>query len=313
MSNSAKFNRRDFLGTTAAVGSGLAAFRSGGQPGGQMAQAQPRIIDEHVHYNGDPAFLEKLLNRMESVDGMTCLLVPPAEMGTAVPFIHAHPNRLVGYAEIDMDSAHAIEDIDAAHEAGFRGIGELEYVRHDYDDPVYFPIYKQAEKYRMIMLFHTGIVNREHPNVPTNVSSYRMRATTLDVIARMFPKATIIGAHMGNPDYAWAAEISRWNPNLYFDLSGSSLIKKQNDYTFFKSIFWWSGVVSPHTPKSSHSAFEKLVFGSDVFGGDLAEFDRERKRYQEMLDACSVPKQAQENIFSSTMWRILNKQKEATT
>ncbi|HVB29027.1 MAG TPA: amidohydrolase family protein, partial [Terriglobia bacterium] len=272
---------------------------------------QPKIIDGHVHYNGDPAFLQKLLAKLDSVDGMAFLLVSPADMDTAVPFIHAHPNRLIGFANIDMDSTHALEQIDLAHEAGFRGLGELEYVAHNFDDPVYFPIYKRAEKYRMILLFHTGIVNREHPNVPTNVSISRMQVMRLDLIARMFPKITIIGAHMGNPDYAWAAEIGRWNPNVYFDLSGSSLIKKQNDYTFFKSIFWWSGVVSPHTPKSEHSAFEKLVFGSDVFGGDLPEFDRELKRYHEMLDACDVPKKAQEYIFSGTLWHILQQQKEA--
>lgn len=272
---------------------------------------QPKIIDGHVHYNGDPAFLQKLLAKLDSVDGMAFLLVSPADMDTAVPFIHAHPNRLIGFANIDMDSTHALEQIDLAHEAGFRGLGELEYVAHNFDDPVYFPIYKRAEKYRMILLFHTGIVNREHPNVPTNVSISRMQVMRLDLIARMFPKITIIGAHMGNPDYAWAAEIGRWNPNVYFDLSGSSLIKKQNDYTFFKSIFWWSGVVSPHTPKSEHSAFEKLVFGSDVFGGDLPEFDRELERYHKMLDACDVPKRAQEYIFSGTLWHILQQQKEA--
>jgi uncharacterized protein len=280
--------------------------------GSLLAQSvQPKIIDGHLHYNGDPAFLQKVLEKMEAVDGMAFLLVPPADMDTAVPFIHAHPNRFVGFAEIDMDSAHALEDIDLAHEAGFRGIGELEYVAHNYDDPVYFPIYKRAEKYHMIALFHTGIVNREHPNVPTNVSISRMQVMRLDLIARMFPKLTIIAAHMGNPDYAWAAEIARWNPNVYVDLTGSSLIKKQNDYTFFKSIFWWSGVVSPHTPKSSHSAFERLVFGSDVFGGDLEEFDRELARYHKMLDACDVPKQAQEEIFSGTLWHILQQQKEA--
>jgi predicted TIM-barrel fold metal-dependent hydrolase len=273
--------------------------------------AQPKIIDGHVHYNGDPAFLQKLLAKMESVDGMAFVLVPPVDMDTAVPIIHAHPDRLVGFAEIDLDSPHAIEDIDIAHEAGFRGIGELEYVRHNFDDPIYFPIYKRAEKYHMIALFHTGIVNRMHPNVSTNVSIARMRVTRLDLIARMFPKLTIVAAHMGNPDYTWAAEISRWNPNLYVDLTGSSLIKKQNDYAFFKSIFWWSGVVSPHTPKSKHSAFERLVFGSDVFGGDLPEFDRELKRYHEMLDACGVPKQSQEYIFSGTLWHILQQQNAA--
>jgi hypothetical protein len=49
------------------------------------------------------------------------------------------------------------------------------------------------------------------------------------------------------------------------------------------------------------------VFGSDVFGGELEEFDREVDRYHKMLDACGVPPEAQANIFAGTLWRILNK------
>lgn len=273
--------------------------------------AQPKLIDGHVHYNGDPAFLQKLLAKLDSVDGMAFLLVPAAEMDTAVPFIHAHPNRLVGFGSIRLDSPEALQQIDRFHAAGFRGLGELTSSLHNYDDSAYWPIYERAARYHMILLFHTGVVARGNPSKPQDVSFERMRATRLDRIARSFPTLTLIGGHMGNPDYAEAAEIGRWDPNLYFDLSGSSLIKKQNDYTFFKSIFWWSGVVSPHTPKGGHSAFEKLVFGSDVFGGDLEEFDRELKRYHALLDACDVPPQAQEEIFSGTLWRILNQQKES--
>jgi predicted TIM-barrel fold metal-dependent hydrolase len=273
--------------------------------------AQPQIIDGHVHYNGDPAFLQKLLAKLDSVNGMAFLLVPPADMNTAVPFIHAHSNRLIGFGAIKLDAPDVLAQVDRFHAAGFRGLGELSSSLHNYDDRAYWPIYERAVKYHMILLFHTGVVARGNPKKPQDVSFERMRATRLDLIARHFPTLTVIGAHMGNPDYSEAAEIGRWNPNLYFDLSGSSLIKKQNDYTFFKSIFWWSGVVSPHTPESGHSAFEKLVFGSDIFGGDLEEFDREVKRYHAMLDACNVPKQAQENIFSGTLWHILEQQKKA--
>ena len=159
----------------------------------------------------------------------------------------------------------------------------------------------------MFILFHTGIVNRTEPDIPADISVDRMRATTLDNIARRYPKITLLGAHLGNPDYAWAAEIGRWNPNIYWDVSGSTLIKKQEDYTFFKSIFWWSGIVSPHSPKGGPSSFEKIVFGSDVFGGELEEFDRELERYHKMLDACGVSPEAQANIFAGTLWRILNK------
>ena len=111
---------------------------------------------------------------------------------------------------------------------------------------------------------------------------------------------------MGNPEYAFAAEIGRWNPNVYFDISGSSLIKLQNNCEFFKSIFWWSGVESLHTPKSDTSAFEKLVFGSDVFDGDLPEFDRALDRYHRIFNLCAVPERAQENIFAGTLWRVLH-------
>ena len=268
----------------------------------------PRIIDCHVHYNGDPEFLHRLLTKLASVDGLAFILVPPADLATVKPVIDNSPNRLVGFGSIDLDDPRAVELVDQFHEAGFRGLGELEFPLKNFYDPSYWPIYARAEKYGMIILFHTGIVLRENPKIAADVSVDRMRVTALDGIARRFPGITIIGAHLGNPDYAWAGEMARWHPNLYLDASGSSLIKLQNNYTFFNSIFWWSGVESPHTPKSSANAFEKLVFGSDVFGGDLDEFDRALARYRKMLDACGVPKKSQDNIFAGTLWRVLQKQ-----
>src|SRR5271157_775049 len=271
----------------------------------------PHLVDGHVHYNGDPAFLEKLVAKLEAVDGVAFLLTTPNDLPSVQTFLSQHSalaHRIIGFGDIKLDDPQALDQIDRFHAAGFRGLGEFTSPLKNYDDRSYWPIYERAEHYGMIALFHTGIVLRPDPSIPADISVDRMRITTLDGIARRFPKLTVIGAHMGNPDYAWAAEIGRWNPNLFFDLSGSSLIKKQNDYTFFKSIFWWSGVVSPLTPKSGTSAFEKLVFGSDVFNGELEEFDRELDRYHKMLDACGVPPEAQNNIFAGTLWRILQKQ-----
>ncbi len=272
-----------------------------------LAQAhQPKVVDIHMHNDGDPAFLEKLAAKLDSVDGVACLLTPPKYLDQAKGFIAKHPNRLIGLGDVKLDDPNAVELVDRFHAAGFRGLGEMSSPLKNYDDRSYWPIYERAQYYGMVVLFHTGIVMRSNPELPVDVSVDRMRPTTLDLIARRFPKLEIVGAHLGNPDYAWAAEIARWHPNLHFDLSGSSLIKKQDDYRFFKSIFWWSGVVSSHTPKSGASAFEKLVFGSDVFNGELEEFDRQLERYHKLLDACDVPPDAQANIFSGTLWRILN-------
>jgi predicted TIM-barrel fold metal-dependent hydrolase len=273
-----------------------------------VAFAQPKLIDAHMHYNGDPAFLKVLLAKLDSVDGLAFLLVDPKDLDGVKDAVKQHANRLVGFGEIQLDAPDVLRQIDRFHAAGFRGLGELSGPKHGYDDPVYSPIYARAEKYGLFILFHTGIVNRTQPEIPADISVDRMRATTLDNIARRYPKITIIGAHLGNPDYAWAAEITRWNPNIYWDVSGSTLIKKQEDYTFFKSIFWWSGIASPHSPKGGTSAFERIVFGSDVFNGELEEFDRELERYHKMLDACGVSPEAQANIFAGTLWRILNKQ-----
>lgn len=268
--------------------------------------APPRIIDCHVHHNGDPAFLQKLLAKLDSVDGMAFLLVLPADLASTKPVVDQHSNRLIGFGSINPDDPQALDQIDQFHAAGFRGLGELENPRKDYNDPSYWPLYARAEKYGMIILFHTGISARNTPKVAEDVSVDRQRVIPLDGIARHFPGLTLIGAHMGNPEYAFAAEIGRWNPNIYFDLSGSSLIKLQNNYAIFKSIFWWSGVQSLHTAKSTANAFEKLVFGSDVFDGDLSEFDRALERYHKMLDTCGVAESVQENIFSGTLWRVLH-------
>jgi len=271
--------------------------------------ARPKIIDAHIHHNGEITFLRKLVARLQAADAMGLLITAPKDLESVKSFIDRYPNRLAGLGEIKLDDPSAVELVDRFHEAGFCGLGELTRPLRRYDDRSYWPIYARAEQYRMILLFHTGIVNRLNPDVPEDVSIDRMRPTTLDLIARRFPKVTIIGAHLGNPDYAHAAEIARWSPNLYFDLSGSTLIKKQPDYTFFNSVFWWSAVASPHTPKSKTHAFEKVVFGSDIFGGEIEEFDRSLDRYHKMLDACKVPPEAQANIMGGTVWRLLRSQK----
>ncbi len=272
-----------------------------------VAVAQPKLIDAHLHYNGDPAFLKALLAKLDQVDGLAFLLVEPKDLDGVKDAIRDHSNRLVGFGEIQLDHPKVLDQIDRFRAAGFRGLGELSGPRKSYDDPAYSHVYARAERYGMFVLFHTGIVNRMTPEIPADISVDRMRATTLDNIARRYPALQIIGAHLGNPDYQWAAEIARWNPNIHWDLSGTTLIKKQEDYAFFKSIFWWSAIASPHSPKGGPNAFEKIVFGSDVFGGEMEEFDRELERYHKMLDACGVPPEAQANIFSGTLWKLLNK------
>jgi hypothetical protein len=294
------------------IGKWMAAISLTGTAAIATAQtAPPKLIDVHEHFDGEPGVLQQMLIKLQGADAIGFLLVTQAGFPEASKFIHEHPDRFVGFGDIKLDDPNVLREIDQFHHADFRGLGEITSSEKNYDDPSYWPIYDRAAKYHMILLFHTGTVVRPDPGKPENVSFDRMRATRLDLIARHWPQLIIIGAHLGNPDYAEAAEVARWSPNLYFDLSGSSLIKMSSNLGFFRSIFWWSGVVSPHTPAGGPDAFEKLVFGSDIFHGELGEFDAGQKRYHDMLDACHVSQNVQAMIFSGTMWHILQEQHKA--
>ena len=53
----------------------------------------PRLIDVHVHYNGEPGVLEKLLVKLNAIDGMAILLTTPQGLPEATRFIREHPNQ----------------------------------------------------------------------------------------------------------------------------------------------------------------------------------------------------------------------------
>ena len=144
----------------------------------------PKIIDVHVHYNGEPGVLEKLLDRLNAVDGLAFLLTTPKGFPQASKFIQEHPNRFIGFGDINLDDPSVLQQVDRFHVAGFRGLGEISMTLKNYDDQAYWPIYDRANKYHMILLFHTGIVSRPDPATPANISFDRSRASRLDLITR---------------------------------------------------------------------------------------------------------------------------------
>src|SRR2546422_7532187 len=92
---------------------------------GLAMAAQPRLVDAHVHHNGDPSFLQKLVARLEAVDGVAFLLTAPRDLDSVKAFMVRHPNRFIGFGSIQLDDPRALELIDRFQAAGFRGLGEL--------------------------------------------------------------------------------------------------------------------------------------------------------------------------------------------
>jgi predicted TIM-barrel fold metal-dependent hydrolase len=267
--------------------------------------ANNRIVDIHIHFDEkNPNFIRDLITLAGRVNLTACLLTPYAYRAQVADAAKQYPKQIVPFGFVDLDAPDALVQVKDFHALGYRGLGELEFVRKPYTDVSYLPVYELANQFGWVVLFHTGIVLRRSVDQPEDVASYRMRAFHLEEIARRFPKLTVIGAHCGNPEYEWAAEVARWNPNVFFDLSGSTLTKMSSRLEEFKRFFWWSGQGEwkTATPANDPSAFIKLVFGSD---SGLDGIEHVVSQYRALFKACDVPASTQQMIMGRTLAQIL--------
>ena len=268
-----------------------------------LAQNLPRYVDAHIHYDERAKFVEDLVRVYRQHQAVACLSGEREHFSKLAAAAKEYPDVIVPFLWIDLDDTDVVEQIDSAQAAGFKGL-KIHSPLKNYDDPSYFPAFARAERYRLTTLLHTGISFRPSDKVPRlKGSSARMRPMYLDTLARAFPELTLIGAHLGNPWYDEAAEAARWNPNLYFDLTGSSLIKKKDELAIFRKYFWWGqGSAQTHMPQNTPHAFEKLVFGTD---DDPLKLEENIARYNQLLEACQVPEPVRRKVFAETMIRIL--------
>jgi len=289
-------SRRLFFKETLAAGAGLAFARS------LTAAAQPPprrlIIDSHQHYEDRRDYVSKLVETYRARQAMACVLTPMAGFEVIRKAAADHPDVVIPYGQINVDAPESLAEIEKFAAAGFKGI-KMHSPRHNWDDPQYFPLYARMQDLQLLALFHTGIAF--HVDTPQYTSMARMRPAYLDTIARAFPNLYIQGAHLGNPWYEEAAEATRWSPRLFFDVTGSTLIKKEKNLVVFKEYLWWSGPGAHSSPQAVY-AFEKLVFGTDE---PPEQVDNMLRRYEAMLDACDVPESSRRKIFGETIARIL--------
>jgi predicted TIM-barrel fold metal-dependent hydrolase len=309
-----QFSRRKFLGAAGATtllssargfGAYASSLNNSSSDGVPASSGKGRIVDMHVHFDPKkPNYIEDFLKVSERLN-LTALILTPFENRVVVAeAAKQHPTKIIPFGYVNLDAPDVVQQVEELHSMGFRGLGELEFVKKPYIDPSYFPVYERANEYGWVVLFHTGIVLRAKFNEPEDVASGRMRPTHLEEIARRFPKITVLGAHCGNPEYQWAAEIARWNSNVFFDLSGSSLTKMQRRLATFREIFWWTGegdsVVK--TPDNDPNPFVKLVFGSDT---SLEGIENVVKQYHALFDACEVPEATRNRIMGGTLINLL--------
>lgn len=274
------------------------------------------IIDSHHHYLlNEKNYIEKLVKECKRLRiNKVCLLAASKEMGIAdnemvEEVCEEYPDLFIGfgYVRLGIDGPGTVDKL---YSQGFKGI-KVTRPKYNYDDKRLYPIYARAAALGMPILFHVGTVLRTEVDEFFDVSCNRMRPIYLDTIARAFPKLTLIGAHLGNPWYDEASMTLFWNPNIYYDLSGTLLKRKGAD--FLRQEFWWMGNTLKNLTQNPNKSwyreafnrhpFEKILFGTDV---PYYEIEQVIGEYKKVLQDLSLPNDIERKVFGETVAKILD-------
>ncbi|MFP4026765.1 MAG: amidohydrolase family protein [Candidatus Brocadiia bacterium] len=259
-----------------------------------------RIIDMHQHIsekNSAGAMAEAYADTQ--IEKVVLQGLPasrePANNETALQAAEDYPDLFIPFFGFDFDNAGP-NSLDEARDSGFRGVKFIG-PHKPYNHPDYFPVYERAAELDLPVLFHLGIVaNKDRWS---DCDSNLMRPIHLDHIARCHPNLRIVGAHLGNPWYDEATMSCRWNPNLYFDLSGSTLKKKSPE--FLGSLLWWTPSTAYRGPECRW-AWEKIVFGSDVPYSQVTDVLHD---YEVLMGTLNLAPHLRESVWWDTAAKIL--------
>ncbi len=254
------------------------------------------IVDVHHHYADGAVYTDYTDFPAQLVAAMdrngfdkTCLngLGPRSHNLTnrdVVAAIKRFPNRIIGMGYLDVDNDKP-DQIDAFRAQGMRGLKVIGTLRR-YDDDAYLPHYRRAEELGMPILFHTGFLGGPASSGPVDISSDRYRPITLDRIARLFPKLTMIAAHMGTTTWFGEAVWVMGHPNVYGDTSGgpSGLPPE-----FFR------------LPPNSWLNWNKVVFGSDSLPNDTHIPFNELQR---LMEGLKLPAATRAAVLGGTAARL---------
>lgn len=256
------------------------------------------IIDVHHHlsdgrhYPGYEDFPARLVAAMDRRGWTaTCLSgVGPryhnlgnAEVAAAMA---RFPSRIIGLGHLDPDRPDAVAEVDALHRLGMRGL-KIIGTRRRYDDDAYLPAYARAQALGLPILFHTGFLGgTAAADGPEDISSDRYRPITLDRVARLFPRLTIIAAHLGGSMWLAEAIAVMGHGNVYADASGGAADLPASYY---------------RQPQFAGLDWDKVLFGSDSLPDDgHIPYDR----LSRLASDLGLPPATVTGIFGGTAARL---------
>ncbi len=271
------------------------------------------VIDCHVHLLSEPDHVDKIVAEMDRLGiDKVCLLamqsIPiwgsrAATNSQLMAAYARYPDRIIPFGYIDL-GVDPVTMVDELAMMGCRGL-KVTRTRYNYNDDRLMEYYARACARNMVMLFHTGTVMRAEEDQYYDIDSSRLRPIFLDRIARKFPTLKIIGAHLGNPWYEEAAMTLFWNPNVYFDLSGTLLARKNADW--FNEVLWWTPerMARLARDKDTHytlsNPFDRICFGTDV---PVREMGYSMEQYHRLFDDLQLPVTVRSGVMGGNVARM---------
>src|SRR4051794_3616894 len=154
MSN--RISRRKFLGAAGTIAAGPLSSKAHAKSPlatvpEQSASSSPsadRIIDMHVHFDeASPTFISDLLKLCGSLNFTACVLTPFSARKIVAEAVRKNPSQIIPFGYVDLDPRDVVQQVEEFHTLGYRGLGELEFVKKPFNDPSYFPVYELANRY----------------------------------------------------------------------------------------------------------------------------------------------------------------------
>ncbi len=168
----------------------------------------------------------------------------------------------LGHVELGGPFRDRAEKVEQLKEQGFCG---LKFISPEapYSDERYFPFYEKAEKLKLPILFHVGIVAPHPEDRIYGVNSDFMRPYLLDRVVRCFPNLKVILGHPGEPHFQEGLTLSCTYPNVYLCPCGGGgsdfhLSKIKQALSSFPGADW-----SSEEENLARRYLRQFVFGTD--------------------------------------------------
>ena len=255
------------------------------------------LLDGHVHCDSDDKSKWKIfVDELKRLDTRAVLSFGSSNE-SVLECANTAPDYLIPYAYFHLwDSVNA-NDVSRFKDMGFKGLKCIEpYYEYDHDE--YMPVYEEAEKLKMPVLFHTGTFRPEKEHIIHKRPLLKnMRPLTIDRIARSFQNLNIVMAHMGTTCFRHeAAELMKMHPNVYADLAGSGSWMSMQPAELRELLS-----KSNREIDASFDGFKKLILGSDAYITKPLVLEITQDWYNRTLERIGLPTEIIEQIMGGTL------------